>query len=218
MGTIPWLGPFYHILPASSTILRLRKFAMETVMKRKERGSKIRDLFSYLVSFHVSVWFTTRRWQCFTGICRWTKKAKVASLFLTIPSYQKQALPWSQVGHFHMLGLLSAFDSCVTCSPGSDTTSTALSNLFYYLLANPASCKTLQAEADEAMSEGLDPAVLPYLNAVMYVLVSFPNVSNVFLTGCVGCRNETLRLQPVVPNGVQRVVVPECKGKMVAGQ
>lgn len=75
---------------------------------------------------------------------------------------------------------------------GSDTTSTALSNAMYYLLCHRHVLHRLRAELDGVAGEGVmydvpvdhdRLATLPYLQAVI---------------------NETLRLQPVLPNGIQR--------------
>lgn len=60
---------------------------------------------------------------------------------------------------------------------GADTTATALSSVFYYLLRDPSKFKRLRGEVDSFFprDEG-DPfdsarlASMPYLNAVMYVL------------------------------------------------
>lgn len=56
---------------------------------------------------------------------------------------------------------------------GSDTTSSALANAFFYMLANPSIYKRLQKEIDTAFpahSEALDTSVLaglPLLQAIM---------------------------------------------------
>ena len=61
---------------------------------------------------------------------------------------------------------------------GSETTASTMSNVFFYLLTNPDVFRRLRAELDEAFPPGEgDPfdftrlAELPYLNAVMYVVV-----------------------------------------------
>lgn len=61
---------------------------------------------------------------------------------------------------------------------GSDTTSTTLSGVFYYLLTNPACYARLRAELDEAFPpgegepfDGTRLAELKYLNAIMYVFL-----------------------------------------------
>jgi hypothetical protein len=66
---------------------------------------------------------------------------------------------------------------------GSDTTSTALANAVFYLNIHPECLVRLRAELETA---GTDPDLgeMRYLQAVI---------------------NETLRLQPAMPNGVQRV-------------
>ncbi|KAI0329906.1 high nitrogen upregulated cytochrome P450 monooxygenase 2 [Cubamyces sp. BRFM 1775] len=84
---------------------------------------------------------------------------------------------------------------------GSDTTSIALSNLFYFVLSDPAVYTRLRAEVDHYFPPGENPletkhhASMPFLNAVI---------------------NETLRLIPVVPDGSQRRV-PKGSGGRVAG-
>ncbi|KAK7056360.1 hypothetical protein VNI00_002914 [Paramarasmius palmivorus] len=75
---------------------------------------------------------------------------------------------------------------------GSDTTASVLSNIVYYLLSSPLYLERLREEIDQSFpsiydgSTSLDAArlaELPWLNAVI---------------------NETLRLQPPVPTGLQR--------------
>lgn len=68
-------------------------------------------------------------------------------------------------------------DAKVTIVAGSDTTSTTLANLFFYLMTNQEVFSSLRAELDQAFPPGEgDPfdfsqlAELPYLNAVMSVL------------------------------------------------
>jgi cytochrome P450 len=89
---------------------------------------------------------------------------------------------------------------------GSDTTSTALANAMYYLITHPECMVRLRAELDEAAGEGAAYDVdieadklgeLKYLQAII---------------------NETLRLQPAVPNGVQRMPPADGGDVIVAGQ
>ncbi|KAF8235772.1 cytochrome P450 [Tricholoma matsutake] len=79
---------------------------------------------------------------------------------------------------------------------GADTTSSAISNLFWYLLSNPVTYKRLQAEIDELGDDVMDygkQAHLTYLNAAL---------------------NEALRLYPPVLSGSQRAT--EMKGSAKA--
>ncbi|KAL1938654.1 hypothetical protein VTO73DRAFT_11469 [Trametes versicolor] len=81
---------------------------------------------------------------------------------------------------------------------GADTTSIALSNLFYFVLADRTVYERLQAEVDRYLPPGEDPldtkhhASMPFLNAVI---------------------NETLRLYPVVVDGSQRRVAKGSGGR-----
>jgi cytochrome P450 len=88
---------------------------------------------------------------------------------------------------------------------GSDTTSTALSNAIYYLICHRHVLQRLRAELDAAVDKGVPYdmpiehdrlSALPYLQAVV---------------------NETLRLQPALPNGIQRTAPHESGVIDVAG-
>ncbi|KIJ45960.1 hypothetical protein M422DRAFT_29605 [Sphaerobolus stellatus SS14] len=94
-------------------------------------------------------------------------------------------------------------EASLAIAAGSDTTSTMMSNMWYYLLSNPSAYKKLQREIDSEFPPGVEISASPvlgdlgYLNAVI---------------------NEALRLQPVLPSGTQRVL-PKGNGPvMVAGQ
>ncbi|KAF8518333.1 cytochrome P450 [Gautieria morchelliformis] len=87
--------------------------------------------------------------------------------------------------------------------PGSDTTAVALSNLFFYLLSHPEILARLRQEVDSVFPPGAD-AFSPAAAADMKLL-------NAVI-------NETLRLQPAVPNGVQRLLPLGSGGVEVAGR
>jgi cytochrome P450 family 628 len=81
----------------------------------------------------------------------------------------------------------------------SDTTAASLTCLFFQLSMQPECVETLQREIDELFVETTTPEAaalgkLPYLNAVI---------------------NETLRLHPPVPSGLQRMTPPQ--GVTIAG-
>ncbi|KAK7463410.1 hypothetical protein VKT23_006763 [Stygiomarasmius scandens] len=88
-------------------------------------------------------------------------------------------------------------DSLLAISGGADTSASAVVNLFYLLLSNPAAYKRLQAEIDRHDDRALEfseQAQMPYLNAVI---------------------NETLRLLPPVPSGSPRATTTETGGRML---
>ncbi|KAJ8087736.1 hypothetical protein PM082_006573 [Marasmius tenuissimus] len=97
-----------------------------------------------------------------------------------------------------------ASDSVLAIIAGSDTTSTAMTNLFWCLMAHPTTYKQLREEVDREYPAGVDPLVdtsrfgnMKYLNA---------------------CLNESLRLIPPVPSSGPRVVTKGSGGKVISGQ
>ncbi|KAH9001150.1 high nitrogen upregulated cytochrome P450 monooxygenase 2 [Lactarius akahatsu] len=84
-----------------------------------------------------------------------------------------------------------AEDGMLAIIAGSDTTSSVLTAVFYYLLRNPLAYERLQAEVDGAFPSGEEPLDVTTLSQMEW------------LNSCI---NETLRLQPPVPSGSQRTV------------
>lgn len=86
-----------------------------------------------------------------------------------------------------------------------------LTNVWYYLLRTPTYYARLHEEVDANFPAGEEPfdqetlAGMPFLNACMYALYfhhrTAGNDFNFFFDS-----NESLRLQPAVPGGSQRVV------------
>ncbi|KAJ8090639.1 hypothetical protein PM082_018196 [Marasmius tenuissimus] len=93
-------------------------------------------------------------------------------------------------------------DGVLAIMAGADTTSTALRNFFFLILAHPDCYKQLQAEIDSVYppeSDAMDTSKhssLEYLNA---------------------CLNESLRLIPPLPTGGLREVPKGCGGRIIAG-
>lgn len=89
---------------------------------------------------------------------------------------------------------------------GADTTDTTESNTLVFLISHPAVLARLRAELDAAAGEGA-----PYDQ----VIEDEKLVNSQYLHAVI---NEAMRLQPAVPNGVQRLPPVDGKSVVVAGQ
>lgn len=114
---------------------------------------------------------------------------------------------------------------------GSDTSSSAMSNAFYFLLSHPDKYRKLQEEIDNAYNTHQIPdldvesdevqsyhdvlAGLKYLNAVMYVVCRSESVAHTKTSK--SDRNETLRLVPSIGTGLQRAPSKGSGGHMLTG-
>jgi cytochrome P450 len=90
---------------------------------------------------------------------------------------------------------------------GAETTGAALSNALFYLITHPQCMTRLRAELDQAAGndpsiDGSDSLDLSKLSELKYLQAVI---------------NETLRLMPAVPNGVQRTYPQENDPVLVAG-
>lgn len=148
MGTIPWIKPFWNIVPQLVKPVNVFQIASEVLRDRKRKDVERKDLFFHLLDEDGSS------------------------------------------GHEPLSDATLCMDAVVALIAGSDTTSTAASNVFYYLLTNPDVLDLLRKELDSSISADVEyPDMslltkLPFLNAVI---------------------NETMRLKPGVPSGSQRV-------------
>lgn len=75
----------------------------------------------------------------------------------------------------------------------SDTTAAGLTCLFFELALHPEAAESLRAELDRYFAENEEPSALS-LSKLDYLQA---------------CINESLRLHPPVPSGVQRMTPPE---------
>ncbi|KAI0067765.1 high nitrogen upregulated cytochrome P450 monooxygenase 2 [Artomyces pyxidatus] len=83
-------------------------------------------------------------------------------------------------------------DSILAVRAGSDKTALVLTALFYYLLRHPSAYKRLQDEVDSVFQRGEEPVDSAKLSEMAW------------LNACI---NETVRLQPPIADGTQRMVV-----------
>ncbi|KAK1217752.1 hypothetical protein PQX77_019594 [Marasmius sp. AFHP31] len=95
-------------------------------------------------------------------------------------------------------------DSIVAMVAGSDTTATAMANLFWCLLVHPETYKRLREEVDREYPHGIDPLLDTSRHANMK-----------YLTACI---HESLRVLPPVPTSGSRFITKGSGGRMIAGR
>ena len=104
---------------------------------------------------------------------------------------------------------------------GSDTTSSVLTALLYYLLLNPEAYNRVQEEIKSVFTSGEEPldavklSRMEWLNGCMCVTMHGRNLYKLIFS-LLSNSNEALRLQPPVPSGSQRSV-NKGKGVKVLG-
>ncbi|KAJ8079726.1 hypothetical protein PM082_016548 [Marasmius tenuissimus] len=94
-------------------------------------------------------------------------------------------------------------DSVLAIVAGSDTTSTALANFFWCIMAYPSAYKRVRDEIGRVFPPGTDSL----LDTSRYENLKFTKA----------CLNESLRVFPPVPTHIDRVVPKGSGGKMISG-
>lgn len=149
MGHSPWFGQYYKYFPVGAEKTRFREFAIGRAQLRMKQGSMTKDVFHHFVSL---------------------------DLFRGYRFSNREFLQLNESGtddaHAPSLTEVTS-DSSLVIVAGSDTTSTVLSSLFWFLMCNPNIYRRLQDEVDSVFPPGenaLDPSKhihMNYLNAVM---------------------------------------------------
>jgi cytochrome P450 len=148
LGTIPWTRAILLKLPIKKRRAALAA-SLAVAEKRKAQGALTRDLFYYLVSN--------------------------STPSHTMLADELQLDEGGEGGHPPMSTVTLAMESQLAIGAGSETTSTALSNAFFYLLTVPGTFNKLRTELDAAAGNAsfdvaFEPgqlADLPFLNGVM---------------------------------------------------
>lgn len=147
-----WAIPFIQRIPGltdPSQILKMRMFGKNQTLRRLQSGAQRKDLFYHLVC------------------CAPRSHAYDADLPQSDEEGSMKVPP--------SLPTMIA-DGLLAIIAGSDTTSTVLTSVIYFLLRHPEAHQRLQAELAENFlpdEEPTDPVRLsrmPWLNACMYVL------------------------------------------------
>jgi hypothetical protein len=116
----------------SGSLQRAAAFGRGSVLKRLEDGANRKDLFYYLVHQHV--------------IC------------LTCSSHRNRLQSGEELSETERPSFKDlAQNGTLAIIAGSDTTSSILTAIIYYLLLNPAAYERLQEEVDSAFSSGEEP-------------------------------------------------------------
>ena len=148
---------------------RFRVFSTKSVLSRKSKGSSVKDIFYYLARMII----TPSVQDVIDFAFNWSSMKRG----LEVDPHHFRRWYWN----LDWQSLLVINVSCqlllpmtLTSSPGSDTTGTALSNVFFYLLSNPDILARLQKEVDSVFPPGSDiflssnaTAEMKLLNAVM---------------------------------------------------
>ena len=147
---MPWLGIYVGKIPAvAASIKELRAFSGASVKQRMEHGSKRRDLYHYLVSSNQS---RPRQRIGFTDGPQSNE------------DIQDQEPPPLQ----HLID-----DGILAIVAGTDTTTSAVTSLFFLIMAHPDKYAKLQEEVDRHYPLGEDASDtkhhknMPYLQAVV---------------------------------------------------
>lgn len=145
---VPWLGPYLGRVPSiAAAQAQLTVYSHKLALARIKRGSDHKDIFHYLVSGTLGCRTSIHEPYCQSEEDRPNNPQPLLSRLID--------------------------DGVLAIVAGADTTSSALTSIFYCLLTHPDACQKLQAEIDQFYSPGEDPSDVKhhldmhYLTAVM---------------------------------------------------
>ena len=133
------------------SIQRVHGFGRRSVLRRLEAGANRKDLFYYLVRQHIWSGMLTPHWN----------RIQSGEDLPDLPEAERPS--YADIAQNGTLAIIA----------GSDTTSSVLTSIVYYLLLNPVAYKHLQEEVDSAFPSGEEPldamklSQLEWLNGCM---------------------------------------------------